>query len=42
MARDKLPDGESRTFLAVVRGDGGATLLQASLSLLVTSLVPDP
>lgn len=40
MARDKLPDGDSRNFLALVRGEEGATLLQASLILKVTSLVP--
>lgn len=40
MARDKLPDGDSRVFLAVVRGEDGRTLIQASLSLQVTSLTP--
>ncbi|MBE7218370.1 MAG: hypothetical protein INR64_07865 [Caulobacteraceae bacterium] len=40
MARQKLPDGDRRTFLAVVRDERGA-LLQASLTLSVTSLVPD-
>ena len=40
MAREKLPDGDARTFLAVIRGENGQTLLQASLQLQVTSLVP--
>ena len=38
MARDTLPDGDSRTFLAIVRGEDGQALLQASLRLQVTSL----
>ncbi len=33
MARDVLPDGDARTFLAVVRDEQNRTLLQASLSL---------
>ena len=40
MARDELPDGDARTFLAIVRGSNGAPLLQASLTLHVTSMVP--
>lgn len=40
MARDKLPDGDARTFLAIVRDENGRTLLQASLQLQVTSLLP--
>lgn len=40
MARDKLPDGDRRMFLAIVRDAEGRPLLQASLSLQVTSLVP--
>lgn len=40
MARDVLPDGDARTFLAIVRGGDGSPLLQASLSLNITSLVP--
>ena len=40
MARDILPDGDHRTFLAIVRGEDGRMLLQASLTLAVTSLVP--
>ena len=40
MARDKLPDGDSRNFLAIVRDAEGRPLLQASLPLHVTSLVP--
>ncbi len=41
MARDELPDGDARTFLAIVRGQDGGPLLQASLTLQVTFLVPD-
>ena len=41
MARDTLPDGDSRTFLAIVRGSAGEALLQASLTLQVTSLIPN-
>ncbi|RZI60874.1 MAG: hypothetical protein EOP94_01240 [Zymomonas sp.] len=40
MAREKLPDGDARNFLALVRGADGQNLLQASLLLHVTSLVP--
>lgn len=40
MARDALPDGDMRTFLAVVRDAEGRALLQASLTLSITSLVP--
>ena len=40
MARDKLPDGDARSFMAIVRGPDGGALLQASLTLHVTSLVP--
>ena len=40
MARDELPDGDARTFLAIVRGENGRALLQASLTLSVTSLIP--
>ena len=40
MARDKLPDGDARNFLAIVRGENGGLLLQANLILKVTSLVP--
>ncbi len=32
MARDILPDGDSRTFLAIVRDADGRTLLQAVMS----------
>lgn len=38
MAREALPDGDVRTFLAIVRGEDGRALLQASLKLQVTSL----
>lgn len=41
MARDVLPDGDARTFLAVVRANDGRTLLQATLTLHVTSLALD-
>ena len=41
MARDVLPDGDARTFLAIVRDNGGRTLLQASLSLGVVWLTED-
>ena len=40
MARDVLPDGDARTFLAIVRGADGRSLLQASLTLNISSLVP--
>lgn len=40
MARDELPDGDARTFLAIVRGADGGPLLQACLTLHITSLVP--
>ncbi len=32
MARDALPGGESRTFIAIVRDEHGRTLVQASMS----------
>lgn len=41
MARDELPDGDARTFLAIVRDAHGAPILQAALSLHVVSLVPN-
>lgn len=40
MAREKLPDGDARSFLAIVRGEDGRMILQASLVLKVTSLLP--
>lgn len=40
MARDVLPDGDARSFLAIVRGADGGALLQASLTLHVTSMIP--
>ena len=40
MARQELPDGDDRVFLAIVRAGDGAALLQCALSLTVTSLVP--
>ena len=42
MARQELPDGDQRMFLAIVRGEDGSALLQCALSLTVTSLVPTP
>ncbi len=36
MARDELPDGDNRTFIAVVRDDQGQILLQATMSFGVT------
>ena len=39
MARDVLPDGDARTFLAVVRDEQNRTLLQATLSLGVVWLI---
>ena len=36
MARDELPDGDSRTFTAVVRDTEGVTLVQASMSFGIT------
>ena len=36
MARDELPDGDSRTFIAVVRDAQGRTLLQATMSFGIT------
>lgn len=41
MAREVLPDGDHRVFLAIVRSEDGQALLQASLALNVASLVPD-
>ena len=41
MARDELPDGDARTFLAIVRDANGRAVLQAGLSLHVTSLIPN-
>lgn len=40
MARDELPDGDARTFMALVRGPSGEPLLQASLLFQITSLTP--
>ena len=40
MARDELPDGDTRTFLAIVRDGEGRSLLRASLTLSVSSLAP--
>ena len=37
MARDKLPDGDNRRFLSVVRNEEGRTLIHASLSLEVST-----
>ena len=39
MAREKLPDGDARTFFAIVRGEDGRSLLQARLTLNVASLL---
>ena len=36
MARDELPDGDNRTFTAVVRDDQDRTLVQATMSFSVT------
>ena len=36
IARDELPDGDARTFLAIVRDADGKAILQAGLSLHVT------
>ena len=36
MARDDLPDGDSRTFIAVVRDIHGRTLVQATMAFGVT------
>ena len=36
MARDELPDGDNRTFTAVVRDDKDRTLVQATMSFSVT------
>ena len=41
MAHDELPDGDARTFLAIVRDADGRPVLQAGLSLHVTSLIPN-
>ena len=40
MAREELPDGDARTFLAIVRGEVGLPILQASLTFQVISMVP--
>jgi hypothetical protein len=42
MARDELPDGDRRTFLAIVRDAEGRTLVQASLALAVTRFIAAP
>ena len=39
MARDMLPNGDSRAFVALVRDEDGKALLQACLSFSVTELV---
>ena len=36
MARDELPDGDNRIFLAVVRDEEGRNLVQATMSFGVT------
>lgn len=41
MARECLPDGDARTFLAIVRAEDGKPLFQAALTLHVASLVPN-
>lgn len=41
IARDRLPNGDACTFQAIVRDENGANLLQASLTLQVTSVVVD-
>jgi len=38
MARDQLPDGDARTFTAIVRDQHDTPILQASLTLFVSSL----
>lgn len=38
MARDALPDGDTRTFLALVRDQEGDSLIQPTLSLRVTRI----
>ena len=38
MAREELPDGDERTFLAVVRGEDGGTLLHCTLQLSVRNV----
>ena len=40
MARDVLPDGDARTFLAIVRGEDGSPMLQCTLALSIVSLIP--
>jgi hypothetical protein len=40
MARDELPDGDARSFSAIVRDQRGRPVLQASLTLRVMSMVP--
>ena len=39
MARDELPGGDARTFMAIVRDGDGKALLHASLTLSVMALV---
>jgi len=41
MAREGLPTNNSRTFSAIVRGEDGRTLFQASLHFQFTSLFPE-
>ena len=37
MARDKLPDGDRRTFVATVRDDAGSVVYSATLTLVGVS-----
>ncbi len=41
MARDKLPDGDRRTFVATVRDEAGSVLYSATLTLVGLSF-PSP
>jgi hypothetical protein len=41
MAREELPDGDTRYFVAIVRREDGVPVLQASLSLNVVPLLPE-
>ena len=42
MARDKLPDGDRRTFVATVRDHAGSVVYSASLTLVGVSFAKPP
>ena len=40
IAQETMPDGDTRPVFAIVRGEDGSTLLEARLTLRVTSPMP--